>query len=248
MKGLVYIVLTLALVACSHSGATAMETLSDTIVAPGPQIPEPEPVPLDPMSQKLDSMGFVNVVDVDPAIQVNLMYATDSNFVGCNMYGDFRRAYLHPDAAEALAKASAALHKLHPDYNLLVKDASRPMSVQKTMYDVVRGTAKARYVSNPANGGGMHNYGVAVDITIVDSAGNELPMGTPVDFLGPEAGIKAERWLVQSGKITEEERLNRELLRQVMAAGGFKPLYSEWWHFNLVSRAVARQKYPLLNF
>ena len=116
------------------------------------------------------------------------------------------------------------------------------------MYKAVQGTSKARYVSNPANGGGLHNYGLAVDITIADQHGNELDMGTHVDHLGPEANIDKEQQLVASGVITEQARNNRMLLRKVMAAGGWKPLRSEWWHFNLRSRAIARSRYKRLDF
>lgn len=74
------------------------------------------------------------------------------------------------------------------------------MSVQQKMWNVVKGTSKYIYVSNPARGGGLHNYGLAVDISILDEAGNPLPMGTEVDHLGPEAHITNEAALVQSGK------------------------------------------------
>ena len=33
------------------------------------------------------------------------------------------------------------------------------------------------------------------------------------------------------------------LLREVMRYAGFKALRTEWWHFNLVSRAVAKKYY-----
>lgn len=39
------------------------------------------------------------------------------------------------------------------------------MSIQQKMWNVVKGTKNDIYVSNPAHGGGMHNYGMAVDIT-----------------------------------------------------------------------------------
>ena len=35
----------------------------------------------------------------------------------------------------------------------------------------------------------MHNYGLAVDVSIADEKGNPLPMGTKVDHLGKEAHI-----------------------------------------------------------
>lgn len=73
-------------------------------------------------------------------------------------------------------------------------------------------------------------------------------MGTKIDHLGPEANIHREKQLVAQGKITEAARQNRILLRRVMKAGGFMPLRSEWWHFNLRSRADARDRYRRLDF
>ena len=135
-----------------------------------------------------------------------------------------------------------------PGYRLLVKDAARPMSVQRRMFKAVKGTPKANYVANPARGGGLHNYGVAVDVTIADENGNELDMGTPVDHLGVEANIDRELHLVKTGVISENARQNRLLLRKVMKNAGFSTIRTEWWHFDLVSKARAKQLYKLLDF
>ncbi len=191
---------------------------------------------------------MVDVYEMDSTIMVNLMYSHPDNFTGVVLYHNLNRAYLHPVAAKALVKASEELRRLHPGYRLLIKDAARPMSTQRRMYEVVQGTPQAPYVSNPKNGGGLHNYGLAVDITIADECGNELPMGTPVDHLGKEANIDQEEFLVKSGVISETERQNRLLLRRVMKFAGFTPLKSEWWHFNFVSRATAKAKYKRLDF
>lgn len=197
---------------------------------------------------KMQLLGLVDVAALDSTIVVDLIYAGPDNFVGETMYVDGpTKAYLHPKAAEALCRASRSLRAGHPDLRLKITDASRPMSAQRRMYDAVRGTSKARYVSNPANGGGLHNYGFAVDVTLVDANGDELPMGSPVDHLGPESNIDREAWLVASGKITREEASNRLILREAMIAGGFKPLRSEWWHFNLITRAHARRHYKLID-
>ena len=109
---------------------------------------------------------------------------------------------------ECLLIAQRLLLEMHPDYRLIVYDAARPMSVQQQMWDVVKGSSKSRYVSNPAHGGGLHNYGLAVDISIADSLGRPLPMGTAVDPLGSEAGITREAALVEQGKLTAQARAN----------------------------------------
>lgn len=203
-------------------------------------------VPKSPTAMIFDSLGFVDISEKDSTIQVRLMYAQANNFTGKVLYDDLREAYLHPAAAKALLLAHQILKKQHPAYRFIVYDAARPMSVQKKMWNQVKGTSKYIYVSNPARGGGLHNYGLAVDISIVDSLGNPLPMGTEVDHFGPEAHISQETELVRSGKISNQERKNRQLLRQVMREAGFHTISSEWWHFNLCSRAEARREYALI--
>ena len=194
----------------------------------------------------LDSLGFINIAEADSSIAIELMYARADNFTGEVLYEDLHEAYLHPDAMESLSKAQQLLKEQHPGYSLIVYDAARPMSVQEKMWDVVKGTPKYIYVSNPSRGGGLHNYGLAVDISILDEQGIPLSMGTPVDYLGKEAHITEEAQLVKSGKITEQERENRLLLRRIMKDAGFHSLPSEWWHFNRYSRQTAKEKYQVI--
>lgn len=200
----------------------------------------------DATTAYLKSIGLVNIAEADSSLVIDLMYTRADNFTGQVLYEDLQEAYLHPDAMKSLLQAHQELKKRHPAYRLIVYDAARPMSVQKKMWNMVKGTSKYIYVSNPARGGGLHNYGLAVDISILDETGKPLPMGTKVDHLGPEAHITNEAALVQSGKITKQEQENRRLLRSVMRAAGFRALPSEWWHFNRCSRQEAKQKYKVI--
>ena len=188
-------------------------------------------------AQSIKEQGYVNITDVDPTIRVSLMYTRPDNFTGRVLYTDLKDAYLHPDAAQALKKCQQRLKELRPELSLIVYDAARPMSVQQKMWDVVKGTSKNIYVSNPANGGGLHNYGFAVDITICDEKGDSIPMGTKIDYMGRAAHPEFEDEMVRKGIITREAVENRKLLRDVMSVGGFKVLKTEWWHFNLKTRA-----------
>ena len=192
-----------------------------------------------------DFKGLVNIKEKDSTIIVDLMYAKPDNFVGEKMY-NFSEAYLHPKAAEAVKKANRMLQAEHPDLRLIIYDAARPMRVQQKMWNKVKGTTQQNYVSNPANGGGLHNYGLAVDVSIADCNGDTLPMGTLVDALTPTSHIDKEQELVRSKKITTEAASNRALLRNVMKKAGFKPLRSEWWHFNYTTRADARKNYKVI--
>lgn len=194
-------------------------------------------------AQSMARQGLVDIHTLAPDIPVSLMYARADNFTGRVLYKDLKEAYLHPKAAKALAKAQQILKKSHPGLTLKVYDAARPMSIQQKMWNVVAGTPKNIYVSNPRNGGGMHNYGMAVDITLADEKGDSIPMGTRIDYMGAAAHIDKEALLVKKKIITAEAKRNRELLRSVMRQAGFKPLRTEWWHFNLISRAQAKAYY-----
>ncbi len=209
----------------------------------------PETVQSDTLSATARSMerqGMVNIKSVDPTIEVSLMYSRPDNFTGKVLYKELREGYLHPKAAAALAKAQKRLKELHPEYSLIIFDATRPMSIQQVMWDVVKGTPKNIYVSNPANGGGMHNYGMAVDISICRVGGDTIPMGAKVDYMGTLSHTDIEDQLVASKRMTKEAQANRQLLREAMAAGGFKVLRTEWWHFNLCTRAEAKKYYKVI--
>lgn len=174
------------------------------------------------------------------------MYARADNFTGSVLYGDLREAYLHPNAMRALVKAQRRLKQLRPDLSLKVYDAARPMSIQQKMWDKVKGTSKDIYVSNPAHGGGLHNYGLAVDITLCDLKGDSVPMGTNVDYMGAAAHIDREAALVATHRISRQAQKNRQLLRTVMRYAGFRALPTEWWHFNYCSRATAKRYYKVI--
>ena len=216
----------------------------DITVMPEDSITQPQPSvePLHELSHTalyLDSLGYVNVMEQDSSIRVSLMYAREDNFTGKLLYQDLKEAYLHPDAIAPLLRAQQLLRQRHPDYSLIIFDAARPMHVQQQMWEVVKGTRQQNYVSNPAHGGGLHNYGLAVDISIANAEGDTIPMGTKVDHLGREAHTDYTA-------ISQESLQNRRLLIQVMRQAGFRSLPTEWWHFNLVSRQTAKENYRVI--
>ena len=189
--------------------------------------------------------GFLRIQDLDNTIAVDLMYAKSDNFVGEVMY-DFTEAYLHPKAAHAVVVANRLLSEAHPGWRLCIYDATRPMRVQQIMWNKVKGTSQQNYVSNPARGGGLHNYGLAVDVSIIDENGDSIDMGTKVDALTYISHTDNEEELVRTGKISHEAMENRRLLRRVMREAGFKSLRSEWWHFNYTTRADAKANYRVV--
>ena len=187
---------------------------------------------LSDAERRMIEAGLVEIVPNDSTISIHLVYATPNNFMGEAVYGDLQRAYLLPEVALMLEHAAELLHRERPDLRFIIYDAARPMSVQQRMWNLVKGTSNYIYVSNPARGGGLHNYGAAVDL--------------PFDFFGSAAHIDREEELLAKNLITSQELENRRLLRRVMRQAGFIPLRSEWWHFNAMSRAEARERYRVL--
>jgi D-alanyl-D-alanine dipeptidase len=196
----------------------------------------------------LKQAGLVDVQVVDPQIQVELRYSGVNNFLGKDIYGCLSRAYLQPQAARKLKMASEFLRKDKPGFSLLVYDAARPKWAQQALWDNLQKPEKSKhiYVANPKKGS-IHNFGMAVDLTIADAKGIPLDMGTPYDFFGPLAQPRLEESLLGKGDLTKVQVANRRLLRKVMAEAGFTPITSEWWHFNASSLSRAKASYPILN-
>ena len=71
-------------------------------------------------------------------------------------------------------------------------------------------------------------------------------MGTKVDHMSLASHVDNENNLVAKRIITKEAQRNRELLRLVMQHAGFKSLRTEWWHFNLRTRAQAKQFFKVV--
>lgn len=197
---------------------------------------------------KLIDFGLVDVKTLDSSIAIHLVYATPYNFLGRTLYHDISHAFVIPEMGEKLKKAQKLLKSIRPDLSLLIYDAARPTSIQNEMWNLVKGTSNTSYVANPENGRGMHNYGAAVDITLMDCTGHPLPMGSEYDYFGKEARIDDEANLLSSGRITQRELENRKLLRRVMTESGFVTCISEWWHFNHIPSARAKQELKVIDF
>ena len=202
------------------------------------------------IEQKMIDQGLVDIQKLDANIQVELKYSTTDNFVGKDVYGDLNRAYLQPEMAKRLVKANALLRKDHADYKLLVYDAARPNSVQYALWDAldnlkIPAKNKKMYVADPKIGSN-HNFGCAVDLTVVDEKGKPLDMGTKYDFFGPLAYPRSEQEMLKKGKLTTQQIHNRQILRKVMNQAGFVTNTTEWWHFDGMSKAQARAKYGMI--
>ena len=199
------------------------------------------------IERQLEEIGLQNVAEAIPGVEVYMVYATPYNFMGRVLYEGLDEAYLVPEAVEKLRKANELLRKKRLDLHLVVYDAARPRSIQEQMWKVVEGTELQDFVANPnRRGGGPHNYGIAVDVTLVDCAGHPLPMGSEYDYFGDRSRVDLEQQLLAKGEITYRELQNRLLLREVMTEAGWKIDRAEWWHFNAMPLAEASQKLSVI--
>ena len=175
-------------------------------------------------------------------IAVDLRYASVRNFVGRDLYGALDCAWLHRDAAAALARAAARLAEQTPALRLLVLDALRPHRVQIELWNHLDGTGLRQYVADPALGS-IHSFGMALDATLVDADGRELDMGSGFDEMTELSHPQHEARHVASGALPTVAVENRRRLRDALAAGGFQGIANEWWHFELLDRRHVRQHF-----
>lgn len=164
---------------------------------------------------------LVELAKLDPAIRLDVRYATTNNFLGSVFYAE-ARAFLQRPAAQAVLRVQQALKPL--GYGLLIHDGYRPWYVTRTFFECTP-QEKKWLVANPASGS-KHNRGAAVDLTLYDlKTGAVIDMPSTYDESTPRAyafypgGTSLQRW-------------HRALLRRLMEAEGFAVNPEEWWHFD----------------
>jgi D-alanyl-D-alanine dipeptidase len=164
---------------------------------------------------------LVELTTLDPAIKLDIRYATTHNFLGTPLYSQ-ARAFMQRPAAEAVVRVQHALER--EGYGLLVHDAYRPWYVTKLFWDATPAD-KHQFVADPAVGS-RHNRGCAVDLTLYDlKTGRAVEMPSLYDEMSPRA------YPSYAGGTAEQRRL-RDLLRRHMEAEGFTVYEFEWWHFD----------------
>jgi len=164
---------------------------------------------------------LVELANLDPAIRLDIRYATTNNFLGSPVYTQ-ARAFLQRPAADALLRV---LRRLQPlGYGLLIHDGYRPWYVTKIFWDATPESGKI-FVADPVQGS-RHNRGCAVDLTLYDLKTNE-----PVEMTGLFDEMSPRSFSDYSGG-TSLQRWHRDLLRWAMEADGFTVFESEWWHFD----------------
>lgn len=165
-----------------------------------------------------------------PELLIDIRYATADNFTGAPVY-KAARCFLHPEAAEKLARASELAKPL--GLRLKIFDAFRPIEVQQALWNH---TPDPEFLSEPGVGSTPHCRGVAVDLTLVGKDGNELDMGTAFDAFTPKSHHGNQ-------EISPEAQKNRHLLMGIMTTAGWDFYRNEWWHYQLFNA----RNYPVVS-
>lgn len=97
--------------------------------------------------EKYAEYGLVDIASIDPSIKVELKYGTTDNFMHRVMYSMSDRAFAEENLARAVSAAQQLLKTINPSLSIIVYDAARPISIQRMMFDSVKGTPSERYVA-----------------------------------------------------------------------------------------------------
>jgi D-alanyl-D-alanine dipeptidase len=215
------------------------EHLSFTRV--GDCAPVAQPPRLSPATT-MDAAGMVDIRQLVPDIAQDIKYAGSGNFVGAPVDGyEAPHCYLKREVAEALARVERSLRARHQ--RLRIYDCYRParavahfmrwaadpadLKTKAAHYpDLDKPQLLGEYIA-PVSG---HSRGATLDLTLLQCAVTgadcrALDMGTDFDFFGTRANT-------DSPEATDAQRANRYLLRDAMAAQGFRNYPMEWWHYS----------------
>ena len=161
-----------------------------------------------------------------------------------------------------LLQAQAALKAEAPQLRLAIFDGWRPLAVQRFMVEhsiaaecAARGLDPAtpgpafeavvaevgRFWAPPSEDPAIpppHSTGAAVDLTLADSKGTPVPMGSEIDAIGAVSEpdhFRQQATLLPDGEERSQAlrwQANRDRLRSAMQAAGFVQHPNEWWHFS----------------
>lgn len=173
--------------------------------------------------------NLVNIAQINPAIKLDIRYATTNNFTKKTIY-TAPKCYLCKDIAMRIDAVQKELETV--GLGLLIFDGYRPVAATQIFWDLI---GDERYVANPIKGS-RHNRGCTVDCTLVDSKGKLLDMGTEFDDFTEKAHVVCTDF-------SQEILSNRKLLQDIMHKHGFQVLDTEWWHFDVVNW----KDYPIID-
>lgn len=172
-------------------------------------------------------MDLIELDATSEGLDIALVYAGTNNLLGRAVY-THPHCYLHRTAADKLFRARDLAARL--GLRLRLWDALRPAEAQAIFWAAF----PQEGFFTPPQIGSPHSRGVAVDLTLLDSDGQMLEMGTGFDDPSPVAWHGAEG-------ISAKALTNRSTLLGLMSAAGWDFYQREWWHYQL----FAARTYPL---
>ncbi len=181
-----------------------------------------------------DTSKWMEITD-DKLIKLDIRYATKNNFTKQQIYS-CPRCFLHKSSAKQLYSAIEDFNKM--GYGVKLFDCYRPHPAQRRLWEIV---PNPMYVADPEKGS-MHNRGLAVDLTLIDQAGNELDLGTTYDFFGPRA-------YHDYFDLDADILAHRNTLKTTLAKHGFAHIRTEWWHYSDTTQfaEIAQFEWPCPN-
>lgn len=170
-------------------------------------------------------------------------------------YGKHSPYFLRQSLIESLIEAQSYLQIIHPNWQIQIFDAYRPIAVQQFMVDysfaqAVREAGLIEAELSPNKREEIwsavyqiwavpswdektpppHSTGAAVDITLVDDNGQIVDMGSPIDEMSERS--LPDYFAHHSEPLAQKYHAHRQLLQLVMSKAGFQRNPREWWHFS----------------
>ncbi len=174
-------------------------------------------------------MTLAKILPETHSVELVIKYATADNFTGKPIY-QRESCYLHPEAEillKTVVKIAGGL-----SLKLRVFDAFRPSEAQWILWEH---RPDPDFLADPHHGS-PHSRGAALDLTLVNSSGEALDMGTQFDAFTPRSHHG-------NMQISAEAQRNRALLLGIMTTAGWDFYKNEWWHYQLFDA----RKFPLLS-
>lgn len=202
--------------------------------------------PQRPILQK-NSDPLIEIEEGHPKIFIKPFYFQQ------RIPSSLKSIYLRRDTFERLQQAALLLPE---NYSFILYDGYRPLQVQQYLFadfkekvkkqyesfteeDVLRETRK--FVAFPEVGSEHllpHLTGGAIDLTLGDTNGNALDLGTEFDELSEKS---ATRYFEQHKEENKDACMHRRILYNCMTEVGFTNYSEEWWHYDYKNLSWAKR-------
>jgi zinc D-Ala-D-Ala dipeptidase len=182
---------------------------------------------------------------------------TPHPYIKCGAdYGGKSPYYLRQGILDRVIQAQERLQQLHPGWRLQIFDAYRPVEVQQYMVDY---TFRQAVIDRKLDLAKLskedtekiwqdvyqiwaipsfdletpppHSTGAAIDLTLVNEAGNPVDMGSPIDEMSDRS--RPGYFANSDDPLAQQYHQHRQLLDRVMTDVGFARHPDEWWHFSI---------------